>query len=166
MRQAQRQPDPLRYSHTVLGEQADALAVLPDLSVPSSGHMLATGTDGEKATCKNMASHIAFSGDFQGTSVGAGGLKTGTGDDVVSCSQTLENTAETPVFQGNQAERTGFEPVIEFYPYTGLANRRYRPLSHLSGCRHDGPISQGCAFFLLRLPLGSTRRLAITSGSP
>src|SRR5262249_24106359 len=31
------------------------------------------------------------------------------------------------------AERTGFEPVVEFYPHTGLANRRYRPLSHLSG---------------------------------
>jgi hypothetical protein len=23
--------------------------------------------------------------------------------------------------------------VMEFYPHTGLANRRYRPLSHLSG---------------------------------
>src|SRR5438874_2137315 len=33
-------------------------------------------------------------------------------------------------------ERTGFEPVIGFYPYTGLANRRYRPLSHLSKHHH------------------------------
>src|SRR5262249_9061120 len=31
------------------------------------------------------------------------------------------------------AERTGFEPVVENYPHTALANRRYRPLSHLSG---------------------------------
>src|SRR5262249_60630196 len=30
------------------------------------------------------------------------------------------------------AERTGFEPVEGCYPLTGLANRRYRPLSHLS----------------------------------
>jgi hypothetical protein len=30
------------------------------------------------------------------------------------------------------AERTGFEPVMECYPHTGLANRRFRPLSHLS----------------------------------
>src|SRR5205823_1449070 len=32
----------------------------------------------------------------------------------------------------NQAERTGFEPVEQCYPLTGLANRRFRPLSHLS----------------------------------
>jgi hypothetical protein len=31
-----------------------------------------------------------------------------------------------------ETERTGFEPVVGFNPYTGLANRRYRPLSHLS----------------------------------
>jgi hypothetical protein len=29
-------------------------------------------------------------------------------------------------------ERGGFEPPIRSYPYNGLANRRYRPLSHLS----------------------------------
>jgi hypothetical protein len=31
-----------------------------------------------------------------------------------------------------KAERTGFEPVEGCYTLTGLANRRYRPLSHLS----------------------------------
>ena len=31
-----------------------------------------------------------------------------------------------------QAERTGFEPAVGFDPYTDLANRRFRPLSHLS----------------------------------
>ncbi len=30
------------------------------------------------------------------------------------------------------AERGGFEPPIRFNPYNGLANRRFRPLSHLS----------------------------------
>ena len=34
------------------------------------------------------------------------------------------------------AERGGFEPPVQFYPYNGLANRRFRPLSHLSGSRH------------------------------
>jgi hypothetical protein len=29
-------------------------------------------------------------------------------------------------------ERTGFEPAVGYNPYTGLANRRFRPLSHLS----------------------------------
>jgi len=42
------------------------------------------------------------------------------------------------------AERGGFEPPIPFSQYNGLANRRFRPLSHLSGCRDsevsaDGP---------------------------
>jgi hypothetical protein len=32
-------------------------------------------------------------------------------------------------------ERTGFEPAVRFDPYTDLANRRYRPLSHLSKFR-------------------------------
>src|SRR5437867_13333598 len=30
------------------------------------------------------------------------------------------------------AERGGFEPLVRFNPYNGLANRRFRPLSHLS----------------------------------
>lgn len=30
------------------------------------------------------------------------------------------------------AEKGGFEPPIEFYPYNGLANRRLQPLGHLS----------------------------------
>jgi hypothetical protein len=30
------------------------------------------------------------------------------------------------------AERGGFEPPVEFSPYDGLANRCFRPLSHLS----------------------------------
>lgn len=30
------------------------------------------------------------------------------------------------------AERTGFEPAEGFDPFTDLANRRFRPLSHLS----------------------------------
>jgi hypothetical protein len=30
------------------------------------------------------------------------------------------------------AERMGFEPMIRFRPYNGLANRRLQPLGHLS----------------------------------
>jgi hypothetical protein len=28
--------------------------------------------------------------------------------------------------------REGFEPSVRFYSYNGLANRRFRPLSHLT----------------------------------
>ncbi len=41
-----------------------------------------------------------------------------------------------------QAERTGFEPVDGCYPVTGLANRRYRPLSHLSKECYDKRLRQ------------------------
>ena len=38
------------------------------------------------------------------------------------------------------AERGGFEPPVQFYPNNGLANRRFRPLSHLSNHSTDyGP---------------------------
>src|SRR5579883_3574843 len=40
--------------------------------------------------------------------------------------------AVNPSVLSTSAERTGFEPVVGCYPDTGLANRRYRPLSHLS----------------------------------
>ena len=32
----------------------------------------------------------------------------------------------------NQAERAGFEPAVRCYSYADLANRCFRPLSHLS----------------------------------
>ena len=34
--------------------------------------------------------------------------------------------------QTGVTERTGFEPAVGFKPYDGLANRCFRPLSHLS----------------------------------
>ena len=40
---------------------------------------------------------------------------------------TKPSTDDNPL-----AERGGFEPPIRFYSYNGLANRRFRPLSHLS----------------------------------
>ena len=56
-----------------------------------------------------------------------------------------QDKPETPMDKGfglilqvDLAERGGFEPPIQFDPYSGLANRRFRPLSHLSG-RHRVP---------------------------
>ena len=39
------------------------------------------------------------------------------------------------------AERTGFEPAVGFDPYADLANRCFRPLSHLSGYHSQPPKS-------------------------
>ena len=35
------------------------------------------------------------------------------------------------------AERRGFEPLVRCYPYDGLANRCFRPLSHLSALNNS-----------------------------
>lgn len=58
--------------------------------------------------------------------------------------KTLARNAKTlgePGFCSMQfifaAERTGFEPAVGCYPYADLANRCFRPLSHLSGCPSD-----------------------------
>jgi hypothetical protein len=37
------------------------------------------------------------------------------------------------------AERMGFEPTIQCYPYTRLAGERLRPLGHLSSAGDNGP---------------------------
>ncbi len=41
-----------------------------------------------------------------------------------------------------KAERTGFEPVMEVSPHTGLAIRRFRPLSHLSELGNDNDLGE------------------------
>ena len=42
------------------------------------------------------------------------------------------------VLRIEKAERGGFEPPVGLKPYTDLANRRIRPLCHLSDPRADG----------------------------
>ena len=44
-----------RYSHTVLGEQSDALAALPDLTGPARQEQRATGTDGRNTVAAEQA---------------------------------------------------------------------------------------------------------------
>ena len=45
----------------------------------------------------------------------------------------LPNKAKTLFRRGLKAERSGFEPEMPVSRHTGLAIRRFRPLSHLSG---------------------------------
>jgi integrase len=47
-----------RYTHTLTGQEAEAIAGLPDLSTPSKQKMAATGTDGKT----DLASCLAFLG--------------------------------------------------------------------------------------------------------
>ncbi len=55
------------------------------------------------------------------------------------------------------AERGGFEPPVRFYPYNGLANRRFRPLSHLS-VNYLQRLWQTCSTFADFLPTLETMK--------
>jgi hypothetical protein len=44
----------------------------------------------------------------------------------------VEADTQLPMLVSLQTERTGFEPAEGFDPFTDLANRRIRPLCHLS----------------------------------
>ena len=50
-------------------------------------------------------------------------------------SYTLKRYSPRARPKEKKAERTGFEPAERFDPFTDLANRRFRPLSHRSVAR-------------------------------
>ena len=62
--------------------------------------------------------------------------------------------------RAKRAEREGFEPSVEFYPYTRLAGVRLRPLGHLSGQRSTSAVYRTRA----RAPAG-TRSTRAPAGS-
>jgi hypothetical protein len=110
-----------RYSHTLVGEQAEALNALPDLSASARQDARATGTDGQKIAPDVLASRLAFQGRFSETSIDGGGCDQANGDmdmsvkkNRSSCEesatvavessgeggiQTLGRLASTPVFE-------------------------------------------------------------------
>ncbi len=68
------------------------------------------------------------------------------------------------------AERRGFEPPIQFYPYNDLANRRLQPLGHLSVKPLEVPLEEvsgkdRTAVFRARLLRGGERLVLPQRGS-
>ena len=125
------------YAKVSIRDLRGAADSLPKLSAPkpkTSEPLAATGTDPHPI--KNHRAHYLPIGRDASTrneaQPGAMAL-TGHGN---------ENTPEAPTQQGlgrvsalpngSITERGGFEPPIGFDTYNGLANRRFRPLSHLS----------------------------------
>jgi integrase len=100
-----------RYSHTLREQEAEALATLPDLSSTLRQSLAATGTDNatpanisSKGKQSVLASCLALSERFSGTSGGAGGL-----------AEDKEHTLGNPAKHGEnmkktEAEGVGFEP--------------------------------------------------------
>lgn len=99
-----------RYSHTLRGQLADALDVLPTLPIPDVQEALATGTDGESVVLP-----VVQNRHFQGISVESGGVK-GQGD---GRSENVSNPKESADFR----EKSATEEEATFQSRTG--NRRF-----------------------------------------
>jgi Phage integrase family len=89
-----------RYTHIFAGQEADALAKLPDLDAPSSQAQQATGTDGRPGPDTNSAIHSAKSGRQDKTPKGAGGQG------------TRDNGNESAFLNGRYRNRT-CDPLIK-----------------------------------------------------
>ena len=80
----------------------------------------------------------------------------------LSRAQTL---SEGPHRRRKLAERGGFEPPVQCYLYTGLANRPYRPLRHLSESRRLRKEPEGASarsfFAIQRLSTTSVRTVEL-----
>ena len=119
-----------RYTHGVVGDEAAALAALPDLSVPPAEAARDTGTDGAGAApvpydlltklcgpSRTKANH-----DVRNSNASAIGNMAGT----PKKPQEISPFANTGGEAGIRTQDQGLSPD------NGLANRRFRPLSHLS----------------------------------
>jgi integrase len=125
------------YAKVSIRDLRGAVDSLPRLSAPTPSipePLAATGTDPRPINL-SLAHHLPIAGD------GPGRSESETGGMAISMGGKA-NTPETPTSEGfgrvlsvsggSNTERGGFEPPIGFDTYNGLANRRFRPLSHLS----------------------------------
>jgi len=123
--------------HDIIGVVESLPEPTPRGPTPEAAKMAATGTDGQQIS-ERFAHYLPTAGD--GTS------RMLAEPDVFApaCVLMSQPTDETQVpgndgvgrvlsaSDGSRAERGGFEPPRPVSQSNGLANRRYRPLSHLS----------------------------------
>jgi hypothetical protein len=83
-----------RYLHTVIGEQADALRGLPDLTGPVASEVRKTGTD-DRPGPNHLADCLAFSGRFLASQVDCCGLSDGEMCEVTKNAESVGSTAVT-----------------------------------------------------------------------
>ena len=128
-----------RYARTSILDISGAVDSLPDLSQPAPRTEPAamTGTDGPSLD-DNLAHYLPTGGGGAGQNLtDAGGMslegiQDGAGSET---SQILAMRGVGRILTASgvqETERGGFEPPKGFDTLNGLANRRFRPLSHLS----------------------------------
>jgi len=110
----------------------------PMQSAPEPESLTATGTDGQQ-TDRNVSLRFPYGDDRSGIDSTSSVRMVASIDDAyvptVAIDPALKNEqfdASSPLETAKQAERGGFEPPKPVSQFNGLANRRYRPLSHLS----------------------------------
>ena len=149
------------YAKVAAHDTRRAVESLPDINPCGRTHecnmLAATGTD-SRTHKQTFAHHLPTEGD--------GSVRLHSVPDVTAVSdsqssieaETLGNSALEGCVRftaDTKAERGGFEPPKPVSQFNGLANRRYRPLSHLSiagvGSSADSPSSK---------PIGSYQTIA------
>jgi len=114
-----------KYSHIFAGAESDALAKLPDFSLPSEQSQKQVKTGTEDATAENFLPKVcqkSAKSDVNGVTVAYNGLQS-----------TASHNAEKPALECNKPHScdkkrkaaVGFEPTDN-----GFANRRLRPLGY------------------------------------
>lgn len=115
-----------RYTHTTRGEQSEALAALPDLSLPVASELRATGTTdaapAQQPGGSSVAFYVAFSDSEMSNSVRDHAPTVCAPEDI----QDHKKRREKRVFRDDsprikRVPRTGFEPVT---PGLGNAPKR------------------------------------------
>ena len=112
-----------RYTHTTRGEQSEALAALPDLSIAAADELRATGTTDAVPVSDDgptrVACYVAFSDSEMSNSVRDDAPKASAGDESQERKKRRENRdSRTESRQFEQVPRAGFEPTTP-----GLGNR-------------------------------------------
>jgi integrase len=107
-----------RYSHTVMQEQSDALATLPDLSAGTLQELQATGTDdaqaGPKTAPKNLASCLSFSERFSVPPVDSSRPADGGSATGASTRKTPKNTGKPHDSRGKENGEGGIQLVAVY----------------------------------------------------
>jgi len=150
-----------RYTHTLAGDQAAALDVLPDLSGPSRERARATGTDNARAVAADADPRLALCLAQTGQSGQCGLTVVDSGGRNVCSAETPEILAENANLPRKQAlgrgagvaDRAGFENRLrasvrgfESLPLRFGFARRFRRVGgvRLSATRSPAPVQACC----------------------
>jgi integrase len=136
-----------RYTHTLTGQEAQAVAGLPDLSLPSSQKQIATGTNdksadvgqtGSKKLTPKLTPFLTPTAYPECTSPATVGNQVKNPSETGKSPNCLyegdlgnEKDSLSPHDKKNRRGRDS-NPRYRHYPYDGLANRCLKPLGHLS----------------------------------